>query len=65
MNTESLFPGMLIYKVELKFKDRLVLVCSLKMGCGWDEEVSSPSTSYKKKRPQVQLTVAPSKFSAG
>lgn len=31
MNTESLFPGMLIYKVQLKFKDHLVLVHSLKM----------------------------------
>lgn len=51
MNTESLFPGMLIYKVQLNEVQGLFSSCSqFEDGCGWDEEASSPSTLHKKRR---------------
>lgn len=54
MNTESLFPGMLIYKVQLKFKDHLVLVHSLKMAV--DRMKKPPLLHFIKKqqkRPKI------------
>lgn len=54
MNTESLFPGMLIYKVQLNGVQGLFSSCSqFEDGCGWEEEASSPSTLYKKKRSKM------------
>lgn len=57
---------MIIYKVQLKFKDRLVLVCSLKIAV--DGMKRPPLTPHCIKRTEetqnrkVQLTIAPSKF---
>lgn len=66
MNTESLFPTMIIYKVQLKFKDRLVLILSLKMAVdGMKKPPLLPRCIKRTEETQnmkVQLTIAPRKL---
>lgn len=66
MDSESLFPMMIIYKAQLKFKDRLVLVLSLKVAAdGTKRPPLLPRCVKRKEETQntkVQLTIAPSKF---
>lgn len=66
MNTEGLFTAMIIYKVQLKFRDHLVLILSVKMAVdGLKKPPLLPHCIKRSEETQnmkVQLTIAPSKF---